>query len=170
MGRGQKLLAEEPKSYKYNVRILYNNLDNDERLVSSVIVRFHSGTTVSPAGIWTQPESKPPVSPWHGLEKVDCVTEWFPGLRTCNLNIMNMRKKDVMNIHSSEFEGNNRAVRSGNVVRDELENSSWRTRSATDLDRLSKQVVKTSQFHEKGSNHIPYSEQQQQQPKTDRKG
>lgn len=93
MGRGYKLLAVEPKSYRYKVRILYNNLDNDGRLESSVIVRFHSGITVSPAGIWTQPESKPPVSGSQGLAKVDWVTVWFPGLRTCNLNIMKMKKR-----------------------------------------------------------------------------
>lgn len=75
-----------------HVRILHNSLDKDGRLESSVIVRFHSGITDVPAGIWTQPESKPPASGWQGLEKVDWVTVWFPGLRTCNMNIMNMKK------------------------------------------------------------------------------
>jgi hypothetical protein len=55
-----------------------------------VIVRFHSGISVSEERISTQPESKPPVSGWQGLEKVDWVTdsEWFPGLGTpCMLQL-----------------------------------------------------------------------------------
>ena len=69
------------------------------RLESSVIVRFHSGISVSPDGTKTQPESKPPVSGSHGLAKVDWVTVWFPGLRKYNLDIMNVKKK-LMNLLS----------------------------------------------------------------------
>ena len=72
-----------------------------------------------------------------------------------------------MNLHSTEFEGNNSTVRSGNAGRDELENSSCRIRGATDLYRLLKYVVK--QIYEKERNHIRL-EQRQQRPKTERKG
>ena len=58
-----------------------NKKTKNGRLESSVMVRFHSGISVSPAGTKTQPESKPPVSGSQGLAKVDWVTEWFPGLR-----------------------------------------------------------------------------------------
>jgi hypothetical protein len=87
-----------------------------------VIVILNLGTTVSPGGTWTQPESKPLVKAWQGSEKLDWVTVWFPGLRTCKLNIVNMKKKE-MNLHSTKEEGNNSAFRSVNGGRGELENS-----------------------------------------------
>lgn len=60
-------------------------------------------------------------------------------MNVCDLNINEheKKKKVVMNLHSSEFEGNNSTVRSSNTGRDELESSSsWATGSTTDLYRL----------------------------------
>ena len=95
MGSGRKLLAVEPKSYFMRVRILLMiTWKSNGRLESSVIVRFHSGISVSGSRIWTQPESKPPASGWQGLAKVDWVTEWFPGLIRCKiLSIYEHEKK-----------------------------------------------------------------------------
>jgi len=47
----------------------------------SVMVRFHTGAlaAVVPGGMKIQPESKPPVTGWHGLANDDCVTVLLPG-------------------------------------------------------------------------------------------
>jgi hypothetical protein len=54
---------------------------NQMGLVSSTMVKFHSGVWPAGAAVGTntQPESKPPETGSQGSENVDCVTLWFPG-------------------------------------------------------------------------------------------
>ena len=54
--------------------------EGDLRVVSSVMVTFHSGKPdVVFAGMKRKPESKPFDIGWHGESAVDCVTVWLPG-------------------------------------------------------------------------------------------
>lgn len=53
------------------------------RFESSVIVRFHEGTSAGLAagvGTRTQPESNPPARGLQGSVNADWVIEWLPGL------------------------------------------------------------------------------------------
>jgi hypothetical protein len=52
----------------------------DIRVVSFVMVIFHSGNVERVSFTKIHPESNPPSAGSQGLLPVDWVTEWFPGL------------------------------------------------------------------------------------------
>lgn len=87
-------------------------------------------------GTKTQPESNPLARGSQGLARLDCVTEWLPGLKGHHQSRDIGGFWSIYYAQSSELEGHDGAVGGVNVVGGEDKRAARRVGSGSDFDDL----------------------------------